>query len=252
MTYLNFHLVFTLPPILGLIFLLIAWKGGNWLLKRVKPIGLLALIAVVYTTPWDNYLVYKEVWSYGSERVLGTIGFVPIEEYAFFILQTLLSGLLLLVVGEWKQPVDQPALRPRHRLAIAVFLGLVLLTGIVFLGSDSMFYLGLIIVWALPIVLFQWLLGAEPIVESKRSWVPVVLLSTVYLGAADLFAISEETWSISSRYTTHFHLFGLPVEEALFFLLTNVMVVWGILLFEHYANRWSSDPPIQFESRGPR
>jgi lycopene cyclase domain-containing protein len=58
----------------------------------------LAMVAMVYTTPWDNYLVATGVWYYAPHLVLNLIiGHVPIEEYAFFILQTFLTGLF----GVW-------------------------------------------------------------------------------------------------------------------------------------------------------
>jgi lycopene cyclase domain-containing protein len=236
MTYLSFHLIFTVPPILGMILLLVHWKGGRWLLHKSGPIGLLALIAVIYTTPWDNYLVYKNVWSYGPEHVLATIGFVPIEEYAFFILQTVLTGLFLLVVREWKDYDAEPILRPALKVAVPLLLVVVLGLGAACLSNASTFYLGLIVTWAVPVVLVQWLLGSKTIAKSAPYWIPVVSLSTVYLGAADRLAISAGTWSISESFTTGMYLFGLPVEEALFFLVTNIMVVWGILLFEQFRS----------------
>ena len=39
----------------------------------------LGLLAVSYTTPWDNYLVWKGIWSYPPGRVLATIGWVPVR-----------------------------------------------------------------------------------------------------------------------------------------------------------------------------
>lgn len=53
--------------------------------------------AVIWTTPWDNYLVATGVWYYDPRLVTGvTLGWVPIEEYTFFVVQTLMTGLWLL------------------------------------------------------------------------------------------------------------------------------------------------------------
>lgn len=74
---------------------LLAWRLRRRL-RRVDVVMLVALaaIAVVYTTPWDNYLVATGVWYYDPRLVLNrTIGYVPVEEYAFFILQAFLTGL---------------------------------------------------------------------------------------------------------------------------------------------------------------
>ena len=54
----------------------------------------MAIVAVAYTTPWDNYLVASGVWYYDPNLVMNLIiGHVPIEEYAFFVAQTFLTGL---------------------------------------------------------------------------------------------------------------------------------------------------------------
>ena len=63
------------------------------------------LVAIVYTTPWDNYLVATNVWWYDPQLVSGvTIGWVPIEEYTFFVLQTIMTGLWLLLLARHMQP----------------------------------------------------------------------------------------------------------------------------------------------------
>jgi len=56
-------------------------------------LGGVALLALVYTAPWDNLIVLDGVWSYGPHRVAGVIlGHVPLEEYAFYVLQVILTG----------------------------------------------------------------------------------------------------------------------------------------------------------------
>ena len=95
MTYLQFHLYFIVPP------LVLLAVGSRRPLTSAHPraglfLVVIAAIALVYTTPWDNYLVWREVWEYGPDRVIGVIGYVPVEEYLFFILQPLLTGLWLL------------------------------------------------------------------------------------------------------------------------------------------------------------
>ena len=56
-------------------------------------------------------------------------------------------------------------------------------------------------------------------------------IPTVYLWIADRIAIGLEIWTISEATSTGVMLFGLPIEEATFFLLTNLLVVSGISLF---------------------
>jgi hypothetical protein len=58
-----------------------------------------------------------------------------------------------------------------------------------------------------------------------------VALPTVYLCVADATAISAGAWHISDRLTLGVRWHGLVLEEALFFLLTNIMVAQSVVLF---------------------
>src|SRR5690606_27373918 len=95
MTYWQFHLVFIVPALLLLALVPPRPLAGEARRKSLFYLVLIAAIAFLYTTPWDNYLVYRGVWGYGTARVLGVIGYVPIEEYAFFLPQPFLTGLWL-------------------------------------------------------------------------------------------------------------------------------------------------------------
>lgn len=94
MSYLQFHLLFVLPPIAVLFLALkrplsavghFAWLG----------LPLMSLVALVYTTPWDIHLISRGIWHYGEGRMIATVAGVPVEEFAFFALQPLLTGLWL-------------------------------------------------------------------------------------------------------------------------------------------------------------
>lgn len=86
-------------------------------------IALHVLIALVYTTPWDNYLVATSVWWYNPALVTGiTLGWVPIEEYTFFVVQPILAGLWLGFLARRLKISEEP-LRPGLRLWSAAGLG---------------------------------------------------------------------------------------------------------------------------------
>jgi hypothetical protein len=47
----------------------------------------------------------------------------------------------------------------------------------------------------------------------------------------DIVALKETTWSIAEDQTTGILFFGiLPLEEVVFFFITNVLVVFGMTL----------------------
>jgi lycopene cyclase domain-containing protein len=103
MTYILFLFLFVCLPLVGLGLAL----RGSLRRQHLTMLIVLATIAVVYTTPWDNYLVATRVWYYNPQLVLNVLlGYVPIEEYAFFILQTFLVGLFALWLWRRYYPAD--------------------------------------------------------------------------------------------------------------------------------------------------
>jgi lycopene beta-cyclase len=230
MSYFTFHLIFIIPPILILALLQRPFANiGGYRAQLALP--LIALMALIYTTPWDNYLVFREVWGYGANRVVGTIGYVPIEEYLFFILQPILTGLWLSFLLRHNQPVQNQPSRNWLRTIMFIFGAILSIAGFIMLQWDNTLYLGLILAWATPILSLQWLIGANVILGIKQIFFNAVIVPTIYLWITDRIAIGNGIWYISEKYSTGFKLFGLPIEEATFFLVTNLLVVQGILLF---------------------
>lgn len=226
MSYLAFHLVFTLPPIL----ILAGMQRRR--LRRVHPraahfLLLVAAIALVYTTPWDNYLVRRGVWGYGVARVLGTIGYVPLEEYLFFLLQSLLAGLWLALL----LPAEPARVGTAARRGGALVYAALALGGALLLRRPQGTYLGLILAWAAPVLALQWGYAGRELWARRRGWALGAAAPTLYLCAADAVAIHLGIWHISPAHTLGIALGPLPLEEAVFFLLTNLMVVQGLLLF---------------------
>jgi hypothetical protein len=96
-TYAEFLAVFLLPPIAA--FGLIALRRRAITRRTVWTLlGGIAL-ALSYTTPWDNLIVLNGVWTYPAGKVVGIVfGVVPLEEYVFFVLQTLATGFFTVVL----------------------------------------------------------------------------------------------------------------------------------------------------------
>jgi lycopene beta-cyclase len=229
MTYLQFHLVFILPPLLVL--LLTSRESVRRLGPRALPaIGGVLVLALAYTTPWDSELIRRGVWGYGPERVMGTIGLIPIEEYMFFLLQPLVAGFWfyrLVPPGLADAPPPSAAFRWGGTLVFA----LLALAGVWFLQRREGTYLGMILAWAAPVLAAQWALAAGRIAAAPRAYLLGIGVPTLYLWFADAIAIRLGIWHISETQTLGIHFGWLPLEEATFFLATTVLCVQGLLLF---------------------
>ena len=94
-------------------------------------------------------------------------------------------------------------------------------------------YLILILVWAGPVIVLQWLLGADFLIRRWKVLIPGIVLSTLYLTFIDSFALRAGTWTISPAQSlaVFIPLIHVPVEEAIFFLVTNTLIIQGMLLF---------------------
>lgn len=234
MSYFAFHLIFTIPPIALMAATLprpLAGVGGK---RGALAIPLLCLIAFTYTTPWDNYLVAREVWWYGPDRVWATIGYVPVEEYLFFLLQPILTGLFLYhYLGRRAlSNLLQPASARAAWIGGGVFATLTAVGFALLMSpSDDGLYMGLILSWSSPVLAGLWLYDGLLLWRLRRVLLITIGLPTLYLWVADTIAIGNGIWTISPDFTFGLAPFGLPVEEATFFLMTNLLVVKGILLF---------------------
>jgi lycopene cyclase domain-containing protein len=85
--------------------------------------------------------------------------------------------------------------------------------------------------WALPVIALQWVLGWETLLARRRLLVLAIAIPTLYLSSADALAIRVGIWKLNPERTLDLWVGALPIEEAIFFFLTNTMVVQGLILF---------------------
>jgi lycopene cyclase domain-containing protein len=91
-------------------------------------------------------------------------------------------------------------------------------------------YLFLETAWFLPVIIGQWLIGPG-IVRSRWKAVPLVALPiAAYLTVKDKVALDDGTWTINEETSTGLKIGGVPIEEALFFLLTSWVSAQGVIL----------------------
>ena len=246
MTYWGFHLAFILPAI-GALLLVYRRTNGPRPPQAVLGFGLIAGLALLYTAPWDNYLITRGVWSYPPERVSESLrlGQVPLEECGFFVLQPVLTGLCLLCFLRRKNGSVRLGL-PRAWPVRIIGGALALLAGgagaLALASGGHWLYLGLILVWSAPPLALHWFYGGDTLWHWRRVLGTSLAAATAYLWAADRAAIGLKIWSVSPLHAIGWNLLGLPVEEAVFFLVTNLLVIQGLLLFF----RWIAPPTHSF------
>ena len=251
MTYLQFHAAFTLPWLAWLLFGAIrAVRAGRPLAGDLggdraawTGLGALSLAALAYTWPWDRALIAQGVWGYPDGRVLAKLGGVPLEELAFFLIQTWIVGLTTFAVGRAVSgtvagigPAEAAGMSPKvFRWAGALLALAGAGAGLLLWPTEPGRYLGLILVWCMPVLAVQWAFGGDLLWARRRALGFAIGLPTAWLWIADRLAIGWSIWWISEELTLGLRPLGLPLEEAAFFLLASAMVVGGLLLALHPA-----------------
>jgi lycopene cyclase domain-containing protein len=242
MTYFGFLLRFLGIPILLLLILLLRdeQKGGRVLGFKNGRATLIAIsihvgLALIYTTPWDNYIV---------------LGWVPLEEYVFFILETIL-------VGQWGWFIihrvnASGTFKPSAALRIggSIMLSALWIASavVLFSGWKPWTYLAITLFWVLPAIVPQLAFGADIIWHHRKPIALTILPLTIYLCLADALAIASGTWTIDPAQSTGIFLGALPVEEAVFFFVTVTLVTFGMTLILSQDGRERMRQIVRFYS----
>jgi lycopene cyclase domain-containing protein len=237
MTYWGFHVVFTLPLLLaGAVWANVpAWGAAHWAVTA----AILAMV-MVFTSPWDNYAVAKGIWGFDESRVWRRVGWLPVEEYAFFIIQSQL--VIFFTDGLVRRRGEAVAsLEPVAGLLTVggAVLGLSWLA-IGWLGrgigtSSRWHYAWHLLFWFSPVILGQWLVGAHIFLPRLGLLlIPTAVIGT-WLTWADFRAVRQGIWFFDEKQITGWKVAGvLPWEEVAFFYLTSLVVAqtWVLLLPE--------------------
>jgi len=250
MKYFEFLALFLVPPIILLIGLYFrnnlvtrAIYPENKSFRRWRSVALVSFIAVIYTTPWDNFLVANRVWYYDPALVTGMVlAWVPVEEYIFFVLQTILTGTLTFLLTDLKSLKIDDAESTRGELRgvsgwVAVASLIAVITGFFFHWEEGT-YLLLLLIWALPPIALQLFFGADILCMHRRLIILSIFAPTIYLSLADSLAISSGTWIINSEKSLGLFIGALPVEEILFFFVTNTLIVLAITLMNSSESQY--------------
>jgi lycopene cyclase domain-containing protein len=103
------------------------------------------------------------------------------------------------------------------------------------MSSGPTAYLTHLLLWALPVLALQLVLLARVwgrrLGALLRAVLPPALVVTAWLVAGDHLAISAGVWEFGVGTHLGIYLGAVPLEEVLFFLLTNLLIALGLALF---------------------
>ncbi|KAJ3193033.1 hypothetical protein HK101_005553 [Irineochytrium annulatum] len=156
----------------------------------------------------------------------------------FAVIQTVFTTLICTLVFHFRPalPYILPPKRKWPYKLPMLILAALLVTGVwcLYLGP-KLFYLGALLTWTSPVLILQWAVAGTYLGNRWVECVTIILSSTAYLCWVDWSAIRAGVWTIHGNMTTGIMVdpgtWSLPLEEALFFLLVNCMIVggWGAI-----------------------
>jgi putative membrane protein len=207
--------------------------------EEAAAFGWVLLAVVVFTTPWDNLAAKWGIWGFPPGKYLCRIGYLPVEEYAFFVLQSLNVMLavraLFRFFPDWLTGMETGIGRASLLLLAASILPWLLVAAqarwLRAKAGPRVNY-AVHLLWFLPVIYAQWVI-APPLFFLHAGLLGLVTAAFgVYYTLADLAAVRFGTWFFDEKQITGIKLFGLlPWEEIAFFFLTSLLVAQSYLLF---------------------
>jgi lycopene cyclase domain-containing protein len=235
MTYLRFHLIFNLP----LLFVLAAITGPfPWAAGELWAASLVLLAVVIFTSPWDNLAAKWGIWGFPREKYIARIGYLPVEEYAFFVLQSVNVMLAIRALFHFEPDWQTGQATPVEKwtwicLAASVIPWLMIVAQLRWLrrtvGPRVNYAIHL--AWFPPVIYAQWVLAPFLFLAHVKMLTALTVGFGVYYTLADIAAVRSGTWHFDEKQITGVKLAGLlPWEEIAFFFLTSLLVAQSYLL----------------------
>ena len=225
MSYINFVTIYLFLPA-TVLFFASKKRGKLWL------IGLLIhlFIALIYTIPWDSFLIKNDIWYYDRNYIFLTIFSIPLGEYFFMILQTI---LVCLIIKPEKLKFDNKT-KLKFSLTGGIIALCILLAGLLAFQYNKSRYLSLILLWAAFPLGIQLTFGLK-ILKDNIIWISTYCLPmSCYFSVIDSFALGK-IWTISDKTSLGIKIGNIPIEESLFFLFTTLFILNGMCLWFRFT-----------------
>lgn len=209
-----------------------------WTAEEGLAVGWVLLAVMIFTTPWDNLAAKWGIWGFPQEKYSLRIGYLPIEEYAFFLLQSmnvmLAVRLLFRFFPNWQTGQETEIGKwALVCLGISVIGWIVIALQLKWLRRKAgpRVNYAIHLAWFLPVIYAQWVLAPWLFLAHAGLLTVATVIFGIYYTLADLAAVRAGTWFFDEKQITGVKLVRLlPWEEIAFFFLTSLLVAQSYLL----------------------
>lgn len=235
MTYFRFHLIFNLPL---LVLLAAITANVPWTVDELIAAGWVLLAVVIFTTPWDNLAVKWGIWGFPRARYSLRVWHLPLEEYLFFLLQSV--NVMLAVRAffhffpDWQTgQVTNLNIIVEALLGASVLPWLLVLLALCWLRKrvGPRVNYAIHLAWFLPVIYSQWVIAFALFEMHGLMLLLITAVFGIYYTLADLIAVRAGIWFFDEKQITGVKLASaLPWEEIAFFFLTSLLVAQSYIL----------------------
>lgn len=228
------HFAYTLPVLSALILIARPFINRSEIFKIV----LITITHFAYLKLWDAFIITDDTWTFLPERVHSIIGQSTTEKYMFLLIQIVLTSLWALICVRWTIPClcfnyNKKSYQLIQWIPI-LLLSIVMAVGFTMVdpGQDT-FYLGCLLCWASPAVMYLWYGSGNYFVNKIISSSIATVIPTLYL-----CWVNQKVSVVNDLHTsapTSLNVFvaeDLTLEEALYFFITNVIIVLAVLSYD--------------------
>lgn len=226
MSYVDFFLAFICPWILMGFFLIS--KRDEPMKAIITGIAIVSFIVTLLTLPFIKIL---------SDNGILILGVGEGEKLYFgLFFQGILSGLILYFLRPKNEKENS---QPKSiKMWGVVSLSIITLVGVIMIRNEVTRHLGMLIVWAGPLLFLEWLGGSSFVWRTRRMFVLAVLISASYMWFVEGMAINSGLWSANQDSSLGITVFGLPLERAVFHFLFALVLCQGLEIFWRVFRRY--------------
>ena len=62
-------------------------------------------------------------------------------------------------------------------------------------------YLKLILIWGMPIIILQWIIGSDILIYNTHLWLGNVIYNSIYFAITDRWALKNKIWIVNKKYS---------------------------------------------------
>lgn len=157
----------------------------------------------------------------------------------FFIIQTILTTLWTTLLSRWSLnslylPSKNLTTFYAIRYVMIAIASVVLVIGWQnAIPATKTFYMGSIVWWISVVFIVLWFITGSYMCKRYKETLLSIIVPSVYLCYVDLIALRARVWHINEATSLEIFLVDeLPLEEIVFFFVTNIIVVAGSSAFD--------------------